>query len=183
MALRRCVVLASALAVATSLLATGCRKGAPANGTKDGGSRTDASDDASASAMLDAAVALPAATAATAAPTTTATATELAAQQPPPSPFSGTYRCFGGMKLDQAGRIVTSTIHKGTTDTVIACTASPDKCTGTVREIVNVRGKPPKVNHVKPVTLTLTRNGDVVYVVGSAEKKAGKGEQTFCPRR
>lgn len=87
------------------------------------------------------------------------------------------------MKLEQAGRIVTATMHKGTTDTIVACTAGTDTCTGTVREIVNVRGKPPKVTHVKPVKLTLTRSGDVVYVAGSPDAKGGKGEQTFCPRR
>jgi hypothetical protein len=169
----RSVVLLAALAAATQ----GCRKGAPAD-AKDAASNADASASGDAGAMLDDASALLVATAAP-----MPTATELAAQQPPPTPFSGTYRCFGGMKLEQAGRIVTATIHKGTTDTILACTAGSETCTGTVREIQIVRGKPPKVNHVKAVTLTLTRSGDVVYVVGSAEKKAGQGDQTFCPRR
>jgi hypothetical protein len=102
---------------------------------------------------------------------------------PPSSPFSGTFRCFGGMKLEQSGRIVTAATRKGITDTIVACTASSDTCTGTVREIQTVRGKPPKVMHVKPVTLTLTKTGDLVYVVGSAEKKPGRGDQTFCPRQ
>jgi hypothetical protein len=174
MALLRSVVLLAALAASASA----CRKGTPAD-SKDAATDADASAADGASTVEPA----PAIPVATAAPTATATATELAAQQPPPSPFTGTYRCFGGMKLDQAGRIVTATMHKGTTDTIIACTASTDTCTGTVREILTVRGKPPKVNHVKPLTLTLTRNGDIVYVVGSSEKKAGKGDQTFCPRR
>ncbi len=87
------------------------------------------------------------------------------------------------MKLEQSGRIVTSTIHKGTTDTVLACTAGRDTCTGTVREIQTLSGKPPKVMHVKPVTLTRLSGGDVVYVVGSSEKKAARGDQTLCQRR
>jgi len=177
MGLRRSVALLSALAAMTSLLASACRKGTPADSRDAASNDADASlVEASTTALQDAATAIPSATAA---PRTT----ELAAQQPPPLPFNGTYRCFGGMKLEQAGRIVTSTIHKGTTDTIIACTAGSTTCTGTVREIQTTRGKAPKVMHVKPVTLTLTKSGDVVYVVGSADKKAGKGEQTFCPRR
>jgi hypothetical protein len=174
---RRSVVLLAVLVAATP----GCRKRAPAD-AKDAASNADASSSGDAGAMVDDA-STPALPVATTAPTPTPTSTELAAQQPPQMPFAGTYRCFGGMKLEQAGRIVTATIRKGTTDTILACTASSETCTGTVREIQMVHGKPPKVNHVKPVTLTLTRNSDVVYVVGSAEKKAGQGDQTFCPRR
>jgi hypothetical protein len=177
---RRSAFFLSALAGTTTtlLLVTGCRKPAPAPPPADAGSEASTADAASATTEEDAA-ATPVAAAAPA-PTTV----ELAAAQPAPLPFPGTYRCFGGMKLEQAGRIVTSTMHKGTTDTVLACTAAADNtCTGTVREIVTVRGRPPKVNHVKPVTLTLAKNGDVVYVVASADKKGGRGEQTFCPRR
>lgn len=171
------VVVLSAFAAMTSLHALACRKGAP-DASRDASSRTaDASAEGGSSAELDAAV-LPVAPAAPA-PTTT----ELSALQPPPMPFTGTYRCFGGMKLEQSGRIVTSTIHKGTTDTVLACTAGLDTCTGTVREIQMLSGRPPKVMHVKPVKLTRLSGGDVVYVVGSSEKKAGRGDQTLCQRR
>ena len=176
---RSSVVLRAALAVGTSLLAMACRKGAP-DDSRDAASReTDASlDGASATSPDGAATEVPVATAAS--PPSTA---ELSAFQPPPNPFTGTYRCFGGMKLEQAGRIVTSTIHKGTTDTVIVCMAGVDSCTGSVREIQMVRGKPPKVMHVKPVTLTRLASGDIVYVVGAERKETSKGEQTLCPRR
>ena len=172
------VVLLPVLAAVTALLASGCSKKVS---TADAGDAGDAStadgssatlSDGGAAAVTEAAAPVPA-------------ATELAALMPAPAPtpFSGTYRCFGGIKLEQSGRIVTSTLHKGTTDTVIACTVGRDTCTGTVREILMVRGKAPKVTHVKPVTLTLTKSGDVVYVVDSTDKKAGQGAQTFCPRR
>jgi hypothetical protein len=172
------VVLLPVLAAVTALLASGCSKKVS---TADAGDAGDASTADGSSATLPEAGAGAAAAIAPLAPVPTAT--ELAAQMPAPTPFSGTYRCFGGIKLEQSGRIVTSTLHKGTTDTVIACTVGRDTCTGTVREIVMVRGKAPKVTHVKPVTLTLTKSGDVVYVVDSTDKKAGQGAQTFCPRR
>ena len=181
MGLSRSVVRLSTLVALTSLFASACRKGKVAE------SRDAASDDAAASAAdrPDASVVAdapaPFASAASAEPAPTAT--DLASLLPPATPFAGTYRCFGGMKLEQSGRIVTATIRKGTTDTIIACTAGSDTCTGTVREIQTVQGKAPKVMHVKQVTLTRTGSGDVVYVVGSVEKKAGRGEQTFCPRR
>ena len=180
MGLSRSVVRLSALVALTSIFASACRKGKVAE------SRDAASDDAAANtadradaSVVDDAVAPLASAASAASPT----ATELASLMPPSTPFAGTYRCFGAMKLEQSGRIVTATIRKGTTDTIIACTAGNDTCTGTVREILTAQGKAPRVMHVKQVTLTLTKSGDVVYVVGSAEKKAGRGEQTFCPRR
>ena len=181
MGLSRSVVRLSALVALTSIFASACRKGKVAE------SRDAASDDAAgntadradASVVDDAVAPLASAASAASAPT----ATELASLMPPSTPFAGTYRCFGAMKLEQSGRIVTATIRKGTTDTIIVCTAGNDTCTGTVREIQTVQGKAPKVMHVKPITLTRTSGGDVVYVVGSAEKKAGRGEQTFCPRR
>ena len=157
----------------TSLFASACRKGKVAESRDAAASAADRPD---ASVVADASAPL-----ASAAPAPTAT--DLASLLPPATPFAGTYRCFGGMKLEQSGRIVTATIRKGTTDTIIACTAGSDTCTGTVREIQTVQGKAPKVMHVKQVTLTRTRSGDVVYVVGSVEKKAGRVEQTFCPRR
>lgn len=178
----RSVVLLSALAAMTSLLALACRKGAPGD-SRDASSKTaDASAEGGSGAELATEAAAPVPVA-TAAPGPRPTATELAALQPPPMPFTGTYRCFGGMKLEQSGRIVTSTMHKGTTDTVLACTAGPTTCTGTVREIQTLAGRPPKVTHVKPVTLTRLSGGDVVYVVGSSEKKAARADQTLCQRR
>ncbi len=184
MGLRRSVVWLSALVALVSLFASACRKGALADsrdaaGTSDASNADAASADAASARVVDDA-AVPVRTAEPA-----PTAAELSSLLPatPPTPFSGTYRCFGGMKLEQAGRFVTATVHKGTTDTIVVCTAGSDTCTGTVREIQTVQGKPPKVVYVKPVTLTLTTSGDVVYVVGAVEKKAGRGEQTFCARR
>ena len=169
------VVLLTAIAA----LASACRKGAPPD-SRDAATTTDASlgDGGNALTDGDAGAPLPVATVA-AAPTSA----ELSGFQPPPNPFTGTFRCFGGMKLEQAGRIVTSTIHKGTTDTVLACTASIDTCTGTVREIQTVRGKPPKVMHVKPVTLKLLKSGDILHLVGAETQAASKADQTLCPRR
>jgi hypothetical protein len=175
---RSSVVLLAALAAATSLLTPACRKGAPSD-SRDASSNADASLDGASSLSDDAGVAP--AVVATAAPLPSST--ELAAFQPPPNPFTGTYRCFGGMKLEQAGRIVTSTIHKGTTDTVLACTAGRDTCTGTVREIQTIKGKPPKVMHVKAVTLTRLTSGDIVYLAGAETKAPSKADQTMCLRR
>ena len=187
MGLRRSVVWLSALVALTSLFASACRKGALADshdaaGTSDASSADAASADAASARVVDDA-AVPMVPVRTAEPASTAAELSSLLPATPPTPFSGTYRCFGGMKLEQAGRFVTATVHKGTTDTVVVCTAGSDTCTGTVREIQTVQGKPPKVMHVKPVTLTLTTSGDVVYVVGAVEKKAGRGEQTFCARR
>ena len=179
MGLRRTVGRLSALVALISLFAAACRKGAVA----DSHDAADASDASSADAASARPVEDAAAPIATAEPASTAAELSSLLPATAPTPFSGTYRCFGGMRLEQVGRVVTATVHKGTTDTVVACTAGSDTCTGTVREIQTVRGKPPKVMHVKPITLTLTKTGDVVYVVGAAEKKAGRGEQTFCPRR
>jgi hypothetical protein len=112
------------------------------------------------------------------------------APEPPSTPFTGTYRCFKGMHLEQAGTIVTSTMHNGTTDTVVACTVSREDCIGTVREIQMTRGKAPKVMHVKPITLHRTPNGDIMFQVAPAPgahqtnpSKPAPGAQTFCPRR
>lgn len=93
---------------------------------------------------------------------------------PPPTPFAGSYKCLKGLSLVQTGNIVTGTVHTtGTLDTVIACTAGPDTCTGSVREIQQVRGKSPKVLHVKPVTLRRSPSGDIVI-------KPETGAETFC---
>ena len=129
----------------------------------------------------------------------TAVATPAVPILPRPTPFSGSYRCFkGGMQLEQAGNIVTSTMHKdSTTDTILACTAIGDVCTGTLRDIHLVRSKSKKVGNVRPVTLLRTAAGDVIVKLESEQKpdqrpsgaksssssKAAVGDQTFCPRR
>lgn len=79
--------------------------------------------------------------------------------------FGGSYRCVKGViQLVQSGIVVRSTTHtNATTDTIIACTLAGDVCTGSVREIQTVRGKPPKVNHVKGITLTRTSGGDILF--------------------
>ena len=121
---------------------------------------------------------------------------------PRPTPFTGTYRCFkSGLQLEQVGNIVTSTMHKdATTDTMIACTAIGDTCTGTVRDIHLVKTKSKKVGNVRPVTLLRTAAGDVIVKLGPEQKtdsktsggrssssstssKAAADDQTFCPRR
>jgi hypothetical protein len=119
---------------------------------------------------------------------------------PRPTPFTGSYRCFKGLQLLQVGNIVTSTSHKdATTDTVIACTAIGETCTGTTRDIQVVRGKPPKVLHVRPITLVRTHGGDILFKTNPTDKsdtpekgsarrtaspaKPATGDETFCPRR
>ena len=127
-------------------------------------------------------------------------------QLPRPTPFTGSYRCFKGLQLLQLGSVVTSTMHKdATTDTVIACSAIGDTCTGTTRDVQVVRGKPPKVLHVRPITLVRTHGGDILFktnpagTAGTTDKpekpekngarrsatpgKAAAGEETFCPHR
>lgn len=131
----------------------------------------------------------------------TAVATDATPDAPPlprPTPFTGSYGCFKGMQLVQVGTIVTSTIHKdATTNTVLACTATGDTCTGTLRDIQAVRGKAPKVLHVRPITMVRTHSGDVLFKMTPASEKTEKGsarrsssstkpssdDETFCPRR
>jgi hypothetical protein len=178
----------SLLVVATAALAGASCKKKAASGALDGGANaSDASASveggaATASAATDATEArepsLPAPVAPAARP--------VAPREPPPTPFTGSYRCFKGMQLEQAGDLVTSTMHtNGTTDTIVVCRVGGDVCTGTVREIQTTRGKPPKVMHVKPITLRRHANGDITYDVGAGEAKHGAGDRdhTFCPRR
>ena len=127
-----------------------------------------------------------------------AAATPGTASLPRPTPFSGTYRCFkSGIQLEQVGNIVTSTMHKdSTTDTIIACTAIGDMCTGTMRDIQLAKTKSKKVGNIRPVTLLRTAAGDVLVKMGTEQKaasstgsrsssssKAAGGDQTFCQRR
>jgi len=179
---RRGAVLLSSIVIATSALgASSCKKKTQGN-TPDGAASASAAGGASAM-LVDAA--------ATAVPTATAPAQGApeSAPLPLPTPFTGSYRCFKGMQLVQVGRIVTSTMHSGTTDTVVACMVSGDDCTGTVREIQTTSGKAPKVMHVKPVTLHRDPNGNILYKVGTAEQSGPHGskpaaaDQTFCGRR
>jgi hypothetical protein len=179
----------SLLVVATSAASASCKKKTAA-GAGDGGATAG---DASASLEAGAAIA----TAATysnevsepapSAPVPVPTApSAIAPREPAATPFTGNYRCFKGMHLEQAGNIVTSTMHtNATTDTVVACTVAGDVCTGTVREIQTSRGKSPKVLHVKPVTLRRSANGDVTYNVGATDAKPGAADRdhTFCARR
>ena len=120
------------------------------------------------------------------------------ANLPLPTPFTGDYRCFkNGLHLEQSGALVMATMHKdGTTDTIIACTAFGETCTGTVRDIHLVKSKTAKkVDAVRPITLVRTKGGDVVVKLGHEQKPAGakstsssssksaSGDETFCPRR
>ena len=128
-----------------------------------------------------------------------ASASPMFSNLPLPTPFTGDYRCFkSGLHLEQSGSLVMSTMHKdGTTDTIIACTAFGDTCTGTVRDIHLVKSKTAKkVDAVRPITLLRTKGGDVIVKVGHEQKPAGAksttssssskaaaGDETFCPRR
>jgi len=88
--------------------------------------------------------------------------------------FSGHYQCpKGNLALVQSGTVVRSTVRtNATTDTVVVCTvAGGDVCTGSVREIQTIRGKPPKVLHVKSMTLTRTPSGDMLMLAASADPK------------
>ncbi|MDB4936898.1 MAG: hypothetical protein JWP87_3870 [Labilithrix sp.] len=182
---RRAIHLTLVVFATTALASLGaCRK--KGGDARDAEAEADASSAAAdASAALDDSGATGAATAiASAEPAEASIATEI-----PPTSFAGSYRCFKGMQLQQSGTIVTSTMHtNGTTDTVIACNVGRDDCVGTVREIQTVRGKAPKVLHVRPVTLHRTPNGDVLVKVepstsGAHDTKPSTTAPTLCPRR
>lgn len=175
-----------------------------ASGAVSCGNKASDSRDAASDAALDAAATNDASSADTGggsiasdAGAATAVAPQVVPLLPRPTPFSGTYRCFkGGMQLEQAGNIVLATMHKdSTTDTVVACTAVGDLCTGTVRDIQGGRGKVKKVVNVRPVTLQRTAGGDILFNLSpspsakstgsktSSSSKSAAGDQTFCLRR
>ena len=183
------VVLTTAAVVACRTKTGDVTDGASEAGLGDGGPTADA--DATTAAEDSGAIPIdPAAAAAAAAPSL-----------PRPTPFTGSYRCpKGGMQLEQAGNIVTATMHKDATiDTFLACTAIGDSCTGTLRDIHLVKTKSRKVTNVRPVTLVRTGAGDIMLKMGQEQKtdpsskpsssrspssaKAAAGDQTFCPRR
>jgi hypothetical protein len=197
MRLRRGTVVLSLLVVsATAPGVVSCKKktsDALDGGASDGAASTDASAASDDAAVTEGNVAA------------TAVATAATADAPPlprPTPFTGSYQCLKGLQLLQVGNIVTSTIHKdATTDTVLACTATLDTCTGTMRDIQNGRGKSPKVLNVRPITLVRTHNGDILLKLTPADKnekheksggggrrsssstKPASGDETFCPHR
>jgi hypothetical protein len=167
-----------ACVLATLLVVLSCRKNAPSGSGVDGG---DASLQDGASSQ----------TAAPSESVAAASVTDGPQLRPAPSatssslfpvtagPFDGTYRCFKGLQLVQTGAHVLSTTHtNATTDTVIACTVAGDVCAGSIREVQHARGKPPKVLHVKPMTLERTPAGDVLFKPGSPTEKP-----TFCKRQ
>ncbi len=190
-ALSLLVVMATASSASTAL---SCRSktSEALDASSDGGSESGADDAATGVTGATAPGAIDAG--AQAAPT----ASSLFSNLPPPTPFAGNYRCFkNGLHLDQSGSLVMSTMHKdGTTDTIIACTAFGDTCTGTVRDIHLVKSKTgKKVDAVRPITLLRTKGGDVIVKLGHEQKPAGAkstsssssraaaGDETFCPRR
>lgn len=143
----------------------GCRK----KPTPDGDASVDSAAVASGSSGLDASTTPSAAPV----PIPTASLTDGPQLRPVPSAapfalaadkFSGNYTCpKGALKLVQAGTIVTSTVHtNATTDTIVACSVAGEVCIGSVREILTIRGKSPKVLHLKNITLTRLPSGDVV---------------------
>jgi hypothetical protein len=201
MAPRFCSALLSLLFAATVPAAVGCSK--KAGDASDAAAAGDGTAEASTS-NDDAAVGAP--VSGTAVSSGAVAPSAAAPEEPPlprPTPFTGTYRCFKGLQLLQVGNIVTSTTHKdATTDTVIACTATGDTCTGTTRDVQVIRGKPPKVLHVRAITLLRTHGGDIVVKTsasgagGAIEKpekgtarrsaapgKPSSGDETFCPHR
>lgn len=203
MALRCGSTLLSLLVVAATVPgAVACNACNKKTSDASDGAAGDAAAEASA-AHDDAAVG---AAAAGAAPDGAVVTAAVSPEEPPlprPTPFTGSYRCFKGLQLLQVGNIVTSTTHKDpTTDTIIACTAVGDTCTGTTRDIQVVRGKPPKVLHVRPITLVRTHGGDILFKTGQSDKteksdkperggarraaspgKPASADETFCPHR
>ena len=184
------VVLTTTAVVACRTKTGDVTDGASEAGISDGGPTADA--DATTAPEDSGAIPIDPAAAATAA----------APSLPRPTPFTGTYRCpKGGMQLEQAGNIVTATMHKDATiDTFLACTATGDSCTGTLRDVHLVKTKSRKVTNIRPVTLVRTGAGDVLLKIGqeqktdpsskpsssrstSASSKAAAGDQTFCQRR
>jgi hypothetical protein len=170
----------------TALGASSCRtkvQQASVDATADASTLADAADLAAATSPSASA---PAPSASTPRPIFEGVAIE-------PASFAGTFRCFKGMTLVQSGRIVTSTMHtNGTIDTIVACTVRGDDCVGTVREVETVRGKAPKVNHTKPVTLHRMPSGDILFRIdkpetsgggGARESKPAAGGGTLCARR
>lgn len=92
-------------------------------------------------------------------------------------PWAGTYKCFGGMHLAQSGSHVTSTMKDtSTTDTVLSCNVSGDKCNGTIQDVSHPKGKPTKVLRTRKIVLQREANGDVSYRPESTEP-------TFCRRQ
>lgn len=150
-----------------------CRKKPVGTTTLDASADAETADGAASFAAAEAG-APSASAAASAKPTPTIAPMFEGMPAAPPTPFAGSYKCLKGLSLVQTGSIVTGTVHtSGSVDTIIACTAGPDTCTGTVREIQQMRGKPPKVMHVKQVTLRRAPNGDIVI-------KPETGAETFC---
>jgi hypothetical protein len=177
------LTLAVVVVAAIATFGAACKSKANAD-TLDAAARADAGADAATEGGLstgepDADAGL------TADPAPTPLATRpLAPRELPFTPFTGDYRCFKGMHLEQAGTIVMSTVHtNATTDTVVACNVAGDVCTGTVREIQTIRGKSPKVMHIKPVTLQRSPTGDITYRTGNPDAKPGAHDTTFCARR
>lgn len=165
-------LLATVAAACAGVLAS-CKKPLETN-AGDAGVAVEASGDAALADAAASASALPVQTSTSPALTDGPQLRPLpdAGSVAPPVSFSGNYRCpKGAMELVQNGRVVTSTMHgKASTDTVVACSVNGDVCTGSVREIQMVRGKPPKVMHVKSVTLSRTQTGDVVYQVADPKE-------------
>ena len=179
------------------LVAVAAASGAASCRNKVSASLDAASDAAAGDAASDGAVPSASTTgaAASAAESAAAAAPDAISNLPRPTPFTGNYRCFkSGMHLEQTGTIVMSTMHKdATTDTIIACTAIGDTCTGTVRDIHLAKTKGKKVDAVRPITLLRTGGGDVIVKLGHEQKATGAkssssskpaaGDETFCPRR
>lgn len=166
-------LLGLGLIVVTMPSLTACRKKPDAGiAALDASADADTADGATAATIADASASSVPSGSARPAPSLTSMfeGTPL----PPATPFAGSYRCLKGLQLVQTGSIVTGTIHtSASVDTVIACTAGPETCTGTVREIQQPRSKTPKVTHVKPVTLRRAPNGDVLV-------KPSTGAETLC---
>jgi hypothetical protein len=135
---------------------TSCRK----KPTLEGDAGADAAADASRGAGPTAST-TPSAAPVASVPTPVPTASPFALTV---ESFSGNFTCpKGPLKLVQAGTIVTSTVHtNATTDTVVACKVAREVCTGSVREIQTIRGKSPKVLHLKNITLERTPSGDML---------------------
>jgi hypothetical protein len=93
-----------------------------------------------------------------------------------PASYAGSYRCMKGLQLEQTGPIVRGTIATSpSVETVIVCNANGDTCTGTVRDIVNARGRSPKVTNLRPITLLRGPGGDLTV-------RPDKAKETRCPR-
>lgn len=143
----------------------GCKKTVPTleAGADPSATAAAAPDDAAAAAPVAEADAAPAATLSAAA-TVVRTATKPTASSAAPvagGAYQGTYTCFGGMTVSQAGFNVSARQKPGDTANyaVVACNASGDSCDGTTTMYAAGKAAGTKKSSLK----RNPTNGDLTY--------------------